>query len=386
MSYPVWVVASACRAGDSDGFLEQLQKECGSLCSRDFQPTKFDVPGNLKFGSFDNLVKLVDDLAKMDNQVESVLRRVERQLLELNPDAERKVLSQRKQQTWENYVRSFPWDDAKFPRSRPISDSLTLLMKSVTTLDEEVRTRASTYNELKTAHGNASKKDASSFMARDLLDVLTPEVTDPQDFINTEHLMTVVVVVPRGQDKEFLKCYETLESNVVPACAKRFTPIDKDGNMLFRVIMFKTSLDGFKQAARQRKFMVRDFTYDAGVYKKTLEDRAATEAELKKQETFLIRVCQAAFSDTLVSWMHLKATRVFAEATLRTGAPPSFAAYAMQPKIGASNAKKLHSKMMDIFTSSGLGYGAKYTAAKVKDEDASEEYYPYIFMPFSPVC
>jgi len=131
--------------------------------------------------------------------------------------------------------------------------------------------------------------------------------------------------------------------------------------------------------------MVRDFTFDEEVYKKTLEDRAATEAELKKQEAFLIRVCQAVFSDTLVSWMHLKATRVFAEATLRTGAPPSFAAYAMQPKDGASNQKKIHAKMSGIFTSSGLGYGEKYTAAGVKDDDEVEKYYPYIFMPFSPV-
>lgn len=385
MSYPIWVVASGCQTGDSEDFLEQLRKECGPLCSQEFQPSKFDVPTNLKFGSFDNLVKLVDDLAKMDNQVESVLRRVERQLLELKPDADRKVLSQRKQQSWETYTRTFPWDDAKFPRSRPISDSLALLMKSVGQLDEEVRTRASTYSELKTAYTNSAKKDATSFVARDLLDVLTPDTADPKDFVNTEHMVTAVVVVPRGQEKEWLSCYERLDSNVVPACTKKFTPVDKDGSSLWRVIMFKSSYDGFKKAAREKKFTVRDFNLDAGVYKKALEERAATEAELKKQETFLIRVCQAAFSDTLVSWMHLKATRCFAEATLRTGAPPSFTAYIMQPPAAASKQKKLHAKMMKVFTASGLGYGDKYTAAMVKDDDTSEEYYPYVFLPFSPV-
>jgi V-type H+-transporting ATPase subunit C len=384
MSYNVWVVASACSAGDDESILAALQTECQKFCTKEFLPTKFDVPTNLKFGSFDNLVKLCDDVAKMDSQVESVLRRVERQLLELNPDADRKVLSQRKQQSWDNYTRNFPWDDAKFPRSRPINDSLQLLMTSVQRLDEEVRTRASSYNELKTAHQNAQKKDQSSYATRELLDVLTPGNTDANEFVNTEHLLTSVVMVPRGAEKEWLKCYETLESNVVPASSKQFKcGTDKDGNTLWRVIMFKSSLEGFKKAARERKFLVRDFKLDAELYKKTLEDRAATEAEVKKQETFLTRVCQAAFSDTLVSWMHLKATRIFVEATLRTGAPPCFAAYAMKP-LGASEQKKLHAKMISIFTASGLGYGDKYTAAGVKDEEA-EEYYPYVFFPFSPV-
>ena len=74
-------------------------------------------------------------------------------------------------------------------------------------------------------------------MARDLLDVLTPENTDAKDFINTEHLLTSVVVVARGQEKEWKNCYETLASNVVPASSKKFAPIDKDGNTLLRTFV-----------------------------------------------------------------------------------------------------------------------------------------------------
>ena len=51
----------------------------------------FDVPENLKFGSFDSLIKLVDELGKYDSQVESVARRVERQALELDPTTELSV-------------------------------------------------------------------------------------------------------------------------------------------------------------------------------------------------------------------------------------------------------------------------------------------------------
>merc|ERR1719183_2802707 len=89
---------------------------------------KFEVPGTLKFGSFDNLIKLLDDLQKYDGQVESVLRRIERQLLDLDPQAEFKIISQRTQMSYEQYLRKFVWDDAKFPRTRALVDNLQLLL------------------------------------------------------------------------------------------------------------------------------------------------------------------------------------------------------------------------------------------------------------------
>lgn len=53
--------------------------------------TRFDVPENLKFGSFDSLIKLVDDMGKYDSQVESVIRRIERQVFDLDNKAELSV-------------------------------------------------------------------------------------------------------------------------------------------------------------------------------------------------------------------------------------------------------------------------------------------------------
>ena len=56
-----------------------------------FIDLRFDVPENLKFGSFDSLIKLVDDMGKFDSQVESVIRRIERQLFDLDSKAELNV-------------------------------------------------------------------------------------------------------------------------------------------------------------------------------------------------------------------------------------------------------------------------------------------------------
>ena len=45
----------------------------------------------MKFGSFDSLIKLVDDMGKFDSQVESVIRRIERQVFDLDNKVELNV-------------------------------------------------------------------------------------------------------------------------------------------------------------------------------------------------------------------------------------------------------------------------------------------------------
>lgn len=49
----------------------------------------------LKFGSFDDLIRMADDLVKHDSTCEQVVRRLEKQVLEIDPSAELKVIYQR---------------------------------------------------------------------------------------------------------------------------------------------------------------------------------------------------------------------------------------------------------------------------------------------------
>lgn len=376
-----WLIS--CASGDSqEETLNVLKDNCDALSDPAFPCQTFDVPLNLKFGSFDNLVKLVEDLGKYDNQIESVLRRVERQVLELQANAEMKIISQRTQQSWESYIRKFRWDDAKFPKSRNLQDNLQLLLGSVNRLDEEVRIKCGAFQELKTQVTNISKKDTATLGTKDLMDVLNPQITSDQDFVKTEHLITVCVVVPRGQDKDFLTSYERMESNVVPMSAKKFDCTDKDGNSLWRVILFPASLEGFRKGCREKKFIVREFTYSQEAWQEQKDKCANLEAELKKQESFLRRVCHAAFSDTFVSWMHLKAMRLFVESTLRFGVPANFCAFMVKSDKGKQ--KKLRLALDDVFGASNL-YGSKYNQDAGADQEAGEDYYAYVSVNFTPI-
>merc|ERR1719188_1617186 len=139
----------------------------------------FEVPDHarpLVFGSFDNLIRLTDELQKYDSQVDGILHRLERQYIELDPKATFKVKTQRQEKTVKDYLKTWHWDEARYPQTRPISDNLTLLMSAVNRLDEEARNKTAQYNEFKTTKGNLGKKDGVSLANRDLIDVLTPDV------------------------------------------------------------------------------------------------------------------------------------------------------------------------------------------------------------------
>ncbi|CAK9070571.1 V-type proton ATPase subunit C 1 (V-ATPase subunit C 1) (Vacuolar proton pump subunit C 1), partial [Durusdinium trenchii] len=209
-----------------------------------------------------------DDLAKADAQVDSILHRLERQYVELDPKAKFVVKSQRKDLPLLDYLGTWSWDEAKYPKSRSIPDMLSYAMSTVNHIDEEARNKTMQFNDFKTQMSNLAKKDAANLAGRDLIDVLTPDKVKADggpddDFISTEHLTTIPVIVPRGGEEEFLKMYETMQENVVPRSARQFKGIDdKDGNSLWRVVMFRSAVEGFKKVCREKRFAVREFEYN----------------------------------------------------------------------------------------------------------------------------
>lgn len=391
-----WIVASGCSQGsDKESLLAALKRQQALIpkasASRAGQaqtdcPWKLDVPDgerSLLFGSFDNLIRLTDDLQKCDGQLDTILHRLERQHLELDPKAEFKVKSQRQERPFLEYLRTWQWDEAKYPKTRSISDNLTLLMSVVNKLDEEARNKTAQYNEFKTQKSNLAKKDTSAnLVSRDLIDVVTPDVVKANgsaddDFISTEHLATVPVMLPRGSDDEFLKQYESFQDNIVPMSARKFNVDDKDGNTLWRVVMFKSAVEGFKKACRERRYIVRDFEYSEEGYRKLKQQREQVEEALKRQHELVRGLYQAAWSDAMVAWMHIKAMRVFVESVLRFGMPPRFAAFVVSPKANSTGAAR--KALAEI-----LGKGPGSAGPSSEGQDEGEEFFSYVSLSFTP--
>lgn len=394
-----WIVAAGC--SKDQGYSSEKEAYTAALksnpvlapgsrsCGTEEGPWKFDVPDgerSLVFGSFDNLIRLTDDLQKNDSQVDSIVHRLERQFLELDPKADFRVKSQRQEKSFQDYLKGWQWDEAKYPKTRSILENLTLLMSVVNKLDEEARNKTAQYNDFKTQRGNLAKKDGASLTNRDLVDVLTPDVvqmngTADDDFIYTEHLTTVVVILPRGTEQDFQNTYHTLTDNVVPMSGRKFKSLDdKDGNTLWRVVMFKSAAEAFKKTCREKRFIARDFEYSEDGYKKLKAQREQLEDAVKRQHELVRGLYQAAWSDAMVAWVHIKAMRVFVESVLRFGMPPRFASFIVTPKGNATVA--VRKALADVLGRNGAsGPGGD----KVADaQDDGEEYFPYVSLSFTP--
>lgn len=80
----------------------------------------------------------------------------------------------------------------------------------------------------------------------------------------------------RAQTQEWLASYEKLTDMIVPRSSQLITQDNEYG--LYTVTLFKKVMEEFKLHAREKKFVVRDFTYNE-------EELAAGKNEITKLVT-----------------------------------------------------------------------------------------------------
>ncbi|KJP89196.1 hypothetical protein AK88_01074 [Plasmodium fragile] len=338
-----------------------------------------DVPTNLKFCSFDDLLKCADDLQKYDSYAYGCLKKIEKLAKEYDENIELKIIYQRQHINIDQYIRRFSWDDAKYPRNRSLTDTIDVMVNNITKLSDEIHIKSSMLNELKEKKKkDIPKTDTNNFFLKNLNEILTPQTVNQNDFMETEYLTTLIAYIPKNSVEEWLASYEKFSEYVVPRSTEQFKGlVDKDGNTLWKVYVFKKFAESFKEAAKLKKFVVKSFKYDEKKYNDVMESRTKVEAEIIRQETFLRRMCLAAFSDVFSAFIHINILRVFCESVLRFGVPPNFASFSIRIN-GESKEKKVRKKLYDIFSTTD-SIGKNYI--KRSDEN-DEEIYPYVSVSF----
>lgn len=344
----------------------------------------FDVPTNIKYGRLDDLMRLVDDLVKHDSFVEQACRRLERLGLEIDPNAEFKILWQRNTLSVDQYLSRFIWDEAKYPRSRILKQNVDLLVANVAKLDEEVRVKASLFQELRNSAANSQKQESIGFNTKDLVDVLTPDICSESDFIDTEHLTTVVAIVPKQEELNFTKNYWKWHEFVAPQSHKKYPVVDKDGTTIWTFVCFKSKIDEIKERFKAERITLREYKFSPTAHKTKNEERGKLEAERSKQESVLSRICLAAFSECFVAWVHLKAIRLFVEAVLRYGVPPKFSAFIVRlpPKAKESRMRR---ELEEIFATKSM-LGKSYFGVREDNNigDDDQDFFPYVSLSLVP--
>lgn len=338
---------------------------------------KFHIP-DLKVGTLDQLVGLSDDLGKLDTYVEQVTRKVATYLGEVLEDQRDKLHENllANNSDLPSYITQFQWDMAKYPIKQSLRNIADIISKQVGQIDADLKTKSTTYNNLKGSLQNLEKKQTGSLLTRNLADLVKKE----HFILDSEYLTTLLVIVPKANFHDWYSGYEKLTNMIVPRSTQLITQ-DADYG-LFTITLFKKVIDEFKLHAREKKFIVRDFIYNE-------EDLAAGKNEItklvtdkKKQFGPLVRWLKVNFSECFCAWIHVKALRVFVESVLRYGLPVNFQAILLHPH------KKCARRLRDVLNQLYAHLDSSATSSTQGNQDSVDipglgfgqnDYFPYVY-------
>ncbi|KAL1554011.1 V-type proton ATPase subunit C [Salvia divinorum] len=308
---------------------------------------RFNIP-NLRVGTLDSLLALSDDLLKSNNFIEGVSHKIRRQIEELERVSG--VVSSSLTVDGvpvDSYLTRFAWDEAKYPTMSPLKEIVDGIHVQIAKIEDDLKVRVAEYSNVRSQLNAINRKQAGSLAVRDLSNLVKP-----QDIVTSEHLITLLAVVSKYSQKDWLSSYETLTDYVVPKSSKKLH--EDNEYALYTVTLFSRDADNFRARARERSFQVRDFEYNP-------ETQDSRKQELDKlmqdQDTLrssLLQWCYTSYGEVFSSWMHFCAVRVFSESILRYGLPPSFLSVVLSPSV--KNEKKVRSILEGLCSSSNSTY------------------------------
>ncbi|GFP92042.1 v-type proton ATPase subunit c [Phtheirospermum japonicum] len=146
------------------------------------------------------------------------------------------------------------------------------------------------------ADGGSKQEDERMKETADVLAVRDlSNLVKPQDIVSSEHLTTLIAIVSKYSQKDWLSSYETLTPYVVPRSSKKLH--EDNEYALYTVTLFIHDADNFRTKARERNFQIRDFEYNP-------ETQESRKQELEKlvqdQETLrssLLQWCYTSYGE-----------------------------------------------------------------------------------------
>uniref|UniRef100_A0A8C6M4X7 V-type proton ATPase subunit C n=1 Tax=Nothobranchius furzeri TaxID=105023 RepID=A0A8C6M4X7_NOTFU len=343
---------------------------------------KFNIP-DLKVGTLDVLVGLSDELAKLDTFVEGVVKKVAQYMADVLEDSRDKVQENLLANGVDliTYITRFQWDMAKYPIKQSLKNISEIVSKQVTQIDNDLKARASAYNNLKGNLQNLERKNAGSLLTRSLADIVRKE-----DFVlDSEYLITMLVVVPKTGYPDWQKTYETLAEMVVPRSSKLVFEDNESG--LFSVTLFRKAVDDFKHKARENKFTVRDFQYNEEEMKADKEEMARLSTDKKKQFVWSFgSMAEGEFQRGFYRVRPDEDVTVTAVDNLlrvyfsfeRYGLPVNFQAMLLHPH--KKNMKKLREVLYDLYKHLDSGAAIIDASMDIPGLNLSQQdYYPYVY-------
>ncbi|XP_026377254.1 V-type proton ATPase subunit C-like [Papaver somniferum] len=345
MATRYWVVSLPVQSSSST--LWSRLQESISKNSFDTPLYRFNTP-DLRVGTLDSLLSLSDDLTKSNNFVEGVSHKIRRQIEELErvSGVESSGLTVDGVPV-DSYLTRFAWDEAKYPTMSPLREIVDGIHVQVAKIEDDLKVRVAEYSNVRSQLNVINRKQSGSLAVRDLSNLVKPE-----DIVISEHLVTLLAVVPKYSQKEWEANYETMTTYVVPRSSKKLH--EDNEYALFTVTLFARVADNFKTSAREKGFQIRDFEYSPEAQESRKSELERLVQDQESLRSSLLQWCYTSYGEVFSSWMHFCAVRTFAESILRYGLPPNFLAAVLAPSMKSE--KKVRSILEGLCDSRNSGY------------------------------
>ena len=357
------------------------------------------------FSDQDQLVRIADDLAKLDTNTFGILTRVARSIMELqrkiqfdnengfsdiSPNKKFDPISAPSLEIYEadeqgdkalslaEYLRKFKWDEKMQPIAKDMNELYNYFSREVQHQDEELRIASNSYTEAGNKVIALRRRNDGSLLVRNLDEVASSKMTqvtklkeynsskakkDPI-YVNTLNITTILVVVKTNIASNFEKNFNKDIDYVVPVPPQ---VLESDNDFTcYTVYLLRTNIDDYKTYCKENGWHVRDFNYDPDMKSKMEDVAFKTVEQYVDQSNHYAEHLQTTFTHLACCWIHVKALRVFAESVLLYGIPINFRAFLKHttPK----NIPKIHKELERVFND-GLSDGDK----KDDDDDPADD-------------
>jgi V-type H+-transporting ATPase subunit C len=293
-------------------------------------------------------------------------------------------------------------------------------------VEEELKQLVNSFGDKTAALHEVKRRKGGNLMAADLNDILNEEIMSNVKVVDSEYLKTIFIAIPNtmreafeggiykvgddlvgyggpdwsgdptklGEPVDFganIDRHKTRGSPVVPNSLQR-VHADED-SILYAVTILKGQyeagyfengafqpgtktdfLEAFKNACREKRYVVRDFDWDPSQASKSSMALEQLQVEVDGMKSALMRWCKNHFGDAFVAWMHIKVIRVFVESVLRYGLPVDFTAVLY---------KVHHGKDADLTSALDKQLGSGLSDDKDM-EDGDEEFHDFVLLKFDP--
>lgn len=404
------------------------------------------------------LLALSDDLTKSDLLMGAVVKKIQRAYFEVvktRPKSAEELheekTNRRKKEAAppaltvadkhpQDYLQSFEFNQRRYPPNTKLEDMMKSAMTQMHTDDDHLKTLMAAYNDVRTSVEATERKEQGSLLVKPLASLVKKT-----DVLDTEHLSTIMLVVPKKAEKAFLAGYEVLEAAHRAKKASRGTPVEavkheevvvevdaeeekkmeapaltkarekkeadkaekeaararrarlphcdnvvpRSANKLsedkefclYSVLVFKKGEDNFKNICRQERYTVRPYKYDPKEEKTAMDSKKKLLKKRAKLFSNLVQWTKTMFSHHFVAWIHIKVMRCFVEAVLRYGLPIDIQCFCIQPKTNAD--AKVRKALSQVYQHLGNPdmLGGEEDMGALESQFG--DFYPYVSLDFN---